>query len=293
MLALHSRRVCLRRRYFRLSSAAGWLVLALAGAPLGGCQEVGDVTGSIGGSRQELPTDEASVREYADRWGKAYDQDPGEKVASINYARALRALTRYKEAAAVMQAAAVKAPKDFEVLGAYGKALADEGMFLQAKDVLTRAYPAERPDWNILSAQGTVDDRLGEHGSAQRFYLEALKIAPGEPFVLNNLGLSYALTKQLNLAEDTLRQAAASPRADARVRQNLALVLALDGKFAEAEKIERQSVSEREASANMQAIRAMIVQNDTWRALRSGESKKRAKDEAPAAPTPDAADPSG
>ena len=49
-----------------------------------------------------------------------------------------------------MQAAAVKAPKDFEVLGAYGKALADNGEYLQAKDVLTRAYPAERPDWTIL-----------------------------------------------------------------------------------------------------------------------------------------------
>jgi len=41
-----------------------------------------------------LPTDETRLRAYADDWGKRYDGNPGEKVASINYARALRALTR-------------------------------------------------------------------------------------------------------------------------------------------------------------------------------------------------------
>jgi Flp pilus assembly protein TadD len=275
-----------RARFSPLWGAAGWLTLALAAAPLGGCQNFGDVTGSIGDTRQQLPTDEASLRAYADRWGKIYDKSPGEKVASINYARALRALTRYTEAAAVMQAAAVKAPKDFEVLGAYGKALADVGQYLQAKDVLTRAYPAERPDWTILSVQGTVDDRLDDHAGAQRFYREALKIAPGDPSVLSNLGLSYALTKQLGLAEDALRRAAASPRADARMRQNLALVLALDGKFAEAEQVSRQDMSASAAKANVEAIRSMIAQNDTWRTLQSGAPRKRVKIEAPESAPP-------
>jgi Flp pilus assembly protein TadD len=285
--------VCLRRRSFRLSHTAGWLAVALAAAPLGGCETFGDVTGSIGGdAHQEPPTDEALLRVYADRWGKIYDQDPGEKVASINYARALRGLTRYTEEAAVMQAAAVKAPKDFEVLGAYGRALADIGELLQAKDVLSRAYPAERPDWKVLSVQGTVDDRLDDHPGAQRFYREALKIAPDEPSVLNNLGISYALTKKLDLAEDTLRQAAASPRADARVRQNLALVLALAGKFAQAEQVSRQDMSAEAAAANIRAIRAMIAQSDTWKTLRSSVSKKRLKDDESAPPAP-ASEPSG
>src|SRR5271155_384678 len=205
-----------RARFSRLW--ASWLALALAAAPLGGCQNFGDVTGSIGGANQQLPTDEASLRAYTDRWGKTYDKNPGEKVASINYARALRALTRYSEAVAVMQAAAVKAPRDYEVLGAYGKALADSGEFEQAKEVLGRSYAPERPDWSIMSVQGSVADRLDDHVAAQQFYRDALKIAPGEPSVLSNLGLSYALTKQLPEAEEALRQAAASPRADVRVR---------------------------------------------------------------------------
>jgi Flp pilus assembly protein TadD len=267
MVASFPRRVCTGKTSTRLSGTTAWLALALTVAPLGGCYEFGDLTGSIATTREgepkELPTNEASLRAYADHLSEIYDQNPGEKVASINYARALRALARYKEAAAVMQAAAVKSPTDFEVLGAYGKALTDAGQYVQAKDVLTRAYPADRPDWRILSVQGAVEDYLGDHVGAQSFYHEALEIAPGEPTILNNQGLSYALTKQPALAEGVLREAAASPRADARVRQNLALVLSLDGKFAEAERVDRRDISKQAAATNVRAIRAMFARAET------------------------------
>jgi Flp pilus assembly protein TadD len=168
-----------------------------------------------------------------------------------------------------MRVAAVKAPKDYEVLGAYGKALADDGDLSQARDVLAKSYPMERPDWTILSVQGAVEDKLGNYEQAQQYYSEALKIAPGEPSVLTNLGLSYALSRQLPDAERALRQAAASPRADARTRENLALVLALEGKFGEAEAISREDMTAEEAKNNVKAIQEMIAQNDSWRALQS------------------------
>ena len=81
-------------------SAVALVALLVAAAPLAGCQGFGDMTASIASTRQPLPTDDAGLRSYADDWGKRYDANPGEKVASINYARALRALTRYDEAAA-------------------------------------------------------------------------------------------------------------------------------------------------------------------------------------------------
>jgi Flp pilus assembly protein TadD len=114
-------------------------VLLLALAALGGCRDRGDVTGSIASASQTLPTSDAELRAYAENWGRKYDANPGEKYVSINYAKALRALTRYQQAAAVMQAAAVKAPSDMDVLGAYGKALADAGQLQQAADVLSRS----------------------------------------------------------------------------------------------------------------------------------------------------------
>ena len=74
---------------------------------------------------------------------------------------------------------------------------------------------------------------------------------PEEPSVLSNLGLSYMLTRELPQAEETLRRAYANPRADARVRQNLALVVGLQGRFAEAETIAKGDLPADEAAANV------------------------------------------
>lgn len=237
------------------------VALGVATASLGGCVDFGAGPGAepIAASAPTPTASQDQWRANADLWGKRYDQSPGDKTASINYARALRALSRFDEAAAVMRTAAVESPQDMEVLGEYGKALADDGQLAQAKDVLTRAYTDDRPDWTIMSVQGVVEDQLGDHDGARRFYDDALKIAPGEAFVLNNLGLSYALTKQLPQAETTLRQASAGAHADARVRNNLALVLSLEGKYAQAEEISRQDMSADAAHANVQEIRQMIA----------------------------------
>jgi len=247
--------------------AAFIAALAAVAAALAGCHDFGDVTGSIPASSAQ-PANEAKLRAYADELGKRYDSNPGEKTASIEYARALRALTRYSEAVAVIQTAAIKAPKDFDVLGEYGKALADAGQLPQAKDVLSHAYTPDNPRWDVMSVQGAVADRMGDHSSAMQFYREALKIAPGEPSVLTNMGLSLALAKKLPEAEEALKQAVASPKADARMRGDLALVLALEGKFAEAETVGRTDLSPDAARANVEAIRQMIAQNDSWRELR-------------------------
>jgi len=168
------------------------------------------------------------------------------------------------------------------VLGEYGKALADAGELAQAKDVLTRAYTPDNPRWDVMSVQGTVADRLGDHASAMQFYREALKIAPGEPGVLTNMGLSLMLAKQLPAAEQALRQAVASPKADARMRGDLALVLALEGKFGEAEQVGRTDLPPEAARANVEAIRQMIAENDSWRELRKPAKEK------PKAPAADA-----
>jgi len=244
--------------------ALAGVALAIAAAAMCGCRDFGDVNGSIPASAG-TPADEAELRSYAENCRQRYERNSGEKSASIDYARALRALTRYREAVAVMQTAAVKSPKDEAILGEYGKALADAGELSQAKDVLTRAYTPDNPKWDIMSVQGAVADQLGDHASAMQFYRDALKIAPGEPGVLTNMGLSLALSRQLPEAERTLRQAVASPKADARMRGDLALVLALEGKFTEAERVSLTDLPSEAARGNVEAIRRMLGASDSPR----------------------------
>ncbi len=112
----------------------------------------------------------------------------------------------------------------------------------------------------MLSVQGAVLDQMGRHEEAQRYYASALKIIPDEPSVLSNLGLSYALSKDLKRAETTLRRAAETGRGDKRVRQNLALVVGLQGRFQEAETIARADLPPDEAAANASYLRQMMAQ---------------------------------
>jgi Flp pilus assembly protein TadD len=219
----------------------------------------------------------ADWRRSAEAWGERYRANPGDTEAAINYAQALRGNGQRSQAVAVLEQASIANPKHMGVLGAYGRALADVGNYKPALDVLNRAHTPDHPDWRILSVQGAVLDQMGRHEEAQRYYGTALRIVPDEPTVLSNLGLSYALSKDLVRAESTLRKAAGQPRVDARVRQNLALVVGLQGRFAEAESIAQADLPSDEAAANVAYLRQMLAQQNGWKgSVQPGRSSARA-----------------
>jgi Flp pilus assembly protein TadD len=183
----------------------------------------------------------------------------------MKYAQALRGNGQRSQAVAVLEQASIQNPKHMGLLGAYGRALADVGNYKQALDVLAGAHTPDQPDWRILSVQGAVLDQMGRHDEAQRYYGTALRIVPDEPSVLSNLGLSYALSKDLVRAESTLRKAAAQSRVDPRVRQNLALVVGLQGRFAEAEGLAQADLPSDEAASNVAYLRQMLAQQNGWK----------------------------
>jgi Flp pilus assembly protein TadD len=249
----------LSSRRVRLFGPVALLTLAAA---LGGCKtfSTADTTGSI--ASPAAPRGEAEWRREAEGLGEKFRANPRDPDIAIRYSRALRGSGQRTQAAAVLEHAAIFNPENKALLGAYGRALADAGNFNQALDVLSRAHTPDQPDWRILSVQGAVLDQMGRHDEAQRYYATALKIVPDEPSVLSNLGLSYALSKDLVRAELTLRKAVSRPGAEPRVRQNLALVVGLQGRFAEAETIARADLPSDLAAANVAYLRQMLAQQN-------------------------------
>ena len=202
-------------------------------------------------------------RRTALAWAERYHANPNDPEAVVNYARALRAYGQRAQAVAVLEQASIQHPKDRNLLGAYGSALAEVGNYKRALDVLDHAHTPADPDWRILSAQGAALDQMGRHDEAQRYYATALRIAPDEPSVLSNLGLSYALSKDLVRAEATLRRAAVQSRVDSRVRENLALVIDLQGRAAHAEGLARADLPA--AEANVAYLRQVLAQQNGWK----------------------------
>jgi Flp pilus assembly protein TadD len=230
-------------------------LVAVLAASLGGCQTMSDVTGSLA-SRTEPAADDP--RRAVELYGERYRKNPKDADTALAYGQALRTTGQRAQACAVLEQATIANPGNKALLAAYGRALADNGNLQTAFDVLSRAHNPDNPDWSILSVQGTVLDKMGRHDEARRYYASALRIAPDEPSVLSNLGLSYMLTKELPKAEETLRRAYAGAHTDGRIRQNLALVVGLQGRFAEAESIVKADLPPEEAAANVAYLRNML-----------------------------------
>jgi Flp pilus assembly protein TadD len=242
-----------------LASAA---LSALLAVTLGGCQTTGlsDITGSLGTRAEARP--EADPRAGADAAGDRFRANPKDVEAALRYGQALRANGQRAQAVAVFEQATLANPGNKQLMAGYGRALADNGNFQRAFDTLTAAHTPANPDWRILSVQGAVLDQMARHDEARGYYESALRIRPDEPSVLSNLGLSYMLSKDLPKAEATLRRADQGGKADPRVRQNLGLVVGLQGRFNEAESIVRADLPADEAAANVAYLKQMLSRKD-------------------------------
>ena len=249
--------MCHPARSTRYLGSAAFAALLAVG--LAGCQTVAsspDVTGSLNARAEAEPT--GPSRSDIDALGERHRANPRDTAAALQYGQALRQNGQRQQAVAVLEQATIANPGNKPLLAAYGRALADNGNFQQAFDILSRAHSPANPDWRILSVQGTTLDQQGKHEDARRYYMSALKIAPEEPSVLSNLGMSYILSKDLPKAEDALRRAYQRGASDSRVRQNLALAIGLQGRFAEAEAIVKADLPADEAEANVAYLKQML-----------------------------------
>ncbi len=244
---------------------ASLLASAAVAAMVAGCQTASQApvhTGSIANSAVVVPSDLSSEEALGAvrTWGAAYTRDEKDKAAALNYAAALRAAGETGQGVAVMRKAAIYHPTDREVLAAFGKALAADGKFREALATVQRAQHSDNPDWQLLATEGAILDSMAQHDEARARYRQALVLAPNDPQVLNNLGLSYLLTNELAEAEKALRKAAENPKATLKIRQNLALVLRLRGKDGEANGVPG-------GSDMPEAIGEAGGQENTWKAL--------------------------
>jgi Flp pilus assembly protein TadD len=251
-------------RALLVSSALGLLVAGCAtkGEPFGGL-----ITRAIDRGAPSADADPAAAAKY---WGDRYQANDKNRDIALNYAAALRQTGETEQAVAVLQKAVINFPDDREVLAAYGKAQAAAGQLVLALDAVRRAQTPDKPDWKLLSTEASIIDQMGDAVEARRLHARASAAVPDDPTVLSNYGMSYVLTGELSQAESFLKQAIGLPGADGRVRQNLALVVGLQGRFDEAQKIASADLPPDEAAANVAYLKQMLSQQNTWQTLQKG-----------------------
>ncbi|HEY8193644.1 MAG TPA: tetratricopeptide repeat protein [Hyphomicrobium sp.] len=191
-------------------------------------------------------------------WGKEYAKKPTELQTALNYARDLKALGEKRKAMSILQQASMIHTNNPELEGEYGRLALDLNQVNVANQLLAAADDPTRPDWRVISARGTVMAKQGKYSDAIPFYERALTLAPKNPGVMNNLAMAHAMMGDPKKAEEILRQAIATPDATPKMRENLALVLGLQGRYDESRSVASSVLNADVASANTSYLKQMV-----------------------------------
>lgn len=192
------------------------------------------------------------------QWAAAYAKKPEDPHMALGYAQALKTIGSKDQALEVLKVTYQRDQSNGEIAAELGRLALDMGHLEIAKATLQTAEAKGVHDWKTLSAQGTLHAKQGDHAGAQQYFLAALQVQPDAVSVINNLALSYALDGKADKAETLLRKTVDGGKADKRVRQNLALVLGLEGKFEEARQVASVDMPEADAKTNMAYLRNML-----------------------------------
>lgn len=257
----------------RLSLPFSALLLA---SSLSGCVshrgDAGDqlVTGStspaaLSAPNPATPGSYVQTKQLADAW----TAHPGDEKIGMAYADALGKLGQEQTQIEVLKAVSVAHATNTELQSRIGKMLLAANRSGEAAAVLERAAATGKADWKTYSALGSAYDSQGQYDMARQQYARALQLQPGALSVQNNLGMSYALQGNLPQAEQTLRTALAQPgsASEPRIRQNLALVIGLSGRFDEARKVASADLPPDQVEANLAFLQDMLNKPNTWAQL--------------------------
>ncbi|WP_291041593.1 tetratricopeptide repeat protein [Hyphomonas sp.] len=225
----------------------------------------------------------------ANFWAKENLKDGEDLTVSLEFARALREIGSHERALDVLSRALIVHPESADALMLLGRIQMALGDVPTAGRVFHRATEVAPERAETWAALGTTFDREGQHKLAQTAYQRALELEPLRTTTLTNYGLSLVLTGDLPGAEAKLRQAAANADAGARVTENLALVLGLQGKFEDMKSVSGAAAPEEVVDQNVALLQGLIQPARSWDALAEKPAPVRVAEAATTADAPIAA----
>lgn len=200
---------------------------------------------------------QGELEKATDYWGKKFVQTPNNLEYALNYAKNLKAMGRKQQALAALQHASTYHAQSRELASEYGRLALELDQVQTAKQLLAFADDPARPDWRIVSARGAALAKEGNHKDAIPLFQRAMALSNGNPSVMNNLAMAYALDGRAGESEQLLKEAAAKG-GNAQVQKNLALVLGLQGKYDEAQVIGNRVLPHDTTKADTAIVRQMV-----------------------------------
>lgn len=154
----------------------------------------------------------------------------------IRIAETLRSMDKLDDAVKELESLAAEWPTRSEPLATEGDFLRSADRFPEAVKAYDRAIaligtPGPH-DWSLFYARGVALERAGDWGRAEKDFLEALRLSPDQPSVLNYLGYSWVDRGQnLDEARGLIERAVKLRPNDGYIVDSLGWVLYREGHF--------------------------------------------------------------
>ncbi|MEO1475580.1 MAG: hypothetical protein AAFS13_04290 [Pseudomonadota bacterium] len=222
----------------------------------------------------------------ANFWSREYEKTPGDLDTALSFVTALREIGSHDRAVDIASRTAVLYPESDALITLLGRALLSQGRPEDAVEILLKSRSINDLNPDTHASLGLAFDRLERHVNAQKSYRRALQLDPERIATQSNLAMSLALSGDLGGAEILLADALASTGGeDMRIRENLALVYGLQGRFDAMREITENNAPVEIIAANEALLRSMVAPSRSWDSL-TQEAPYPATDDAPeAAPT--------
>lgn len=169
-------------------------------------------------------------------WSREYELNPGDLESAIKLSAAVRKLGNPQRAIEIAQTTRALYPRDPYLTAEFAAGLIAAERAQEAMQPLDKALRTAPGYARLWSLKGAALDQQENYDLARKHYAKALQITPHDPNIMANVGLSHALAGDPVTAEGWLRRAVSIPGASQSVRQNLALILRLQGKDEEAKR---------------------------------------------------------
>jgi Flp pilus assembly protein TadD len=165
--------------------------------------------------------------------------DPLYPLAAMREAVLLARLGQTVEAQQKLQDLAAAYPTSAEPLLALGDLLRDQSDYRDAAAAYTKALallpPGSPATWLVYYDRGMSYDQGGDWARAQPDLEHALKLSPGQPYVLNYLGYSWAVKRQnMPQARKMIEQALQAVPNDGAIIDSLGYVMLQQGQAMQA-----------------------------------------------------------
>lgn len=190
---------------------------------------------------------------------RVHEMAPRRADVMVELGQVLSALGAHNEAAEVFRQAVKLDAKNIDALRGLGNNLLAMNQTSLAIEQFVAAL-ALQDDPRVYNGLGVAHDMNGSHDSAQSSYQSGLALAPTDFSLRNNLALSLALTGKFDEGSKILGLLVKESGATIRHRQNLSLIYGLAGKFGEAASIARLDFDE-------PAVQSNLAYYETLRAL--------------------------